>query len=72
MPNTPTPEQFVVTVLPPCNRGRNARGTCGHKRGWGGSQPKGAKRAKKQNTLIRGAQPAFNIARYGTIYGKEL
>lgn len=47
----------TVTVLPAGNRGRNARGTTGAKRGWGGSPAKGAKHAKKQNTHIRGAQP---------------
>jgi hypothetical protein len=46
-----------VTVLASSSRGRNARGTAGHKRGWGGSAPKGAKRAKRQGVERMGNSP---------------
>lgn len=47
----------TVTVLAPSGRGRNARGTTGAKRGWGGSVPKGAKRAKRQGAERMGNSP---------------
>lgn len=57
----------TVTVLSPGNRGRNARGLTGAKRGYGGSQPKGAKDAKKQNTHVRGAQPRLAATRWDAV-----
>ena len=50
----------TVSVLPPCNRGRNARVTSALKRGWGGSQPKGAKRAKRQGAERMGNSPRIS------------
>lgn len=47
----------TVTVLPDCNRGRNARGTAGHKVGWGGGVPRHAKRAKRQGAERMGNSP---------------
>lgn len=49
-----------VTVLADSARGRNARGTAGHKRGWGGSVPKGAKRAKRQGSERMGNSPRIS------------
>lgn len=48
----------TVTVLAPSNRGRTARGLTGAKRGWGpGSEPKHAKRAKRQGAERMGNSP---------------
>lgn len=49
-----------VTLLASSGRGRNARGLAGHKRGWGGSQPKGAKRAKRQGAERMGNMPRIS------------
>lgn len=49
-----------VTVLAASSRGRNARGTSGSKRGWGGSQPKSAKRAKRQGAERMGNSPRIS------------
>lgn len=58
----------TVTVLAPSNRGRNARGTTGAKRGYGpGSVPKGASRARKQNTHVRGARPRLAATRWNNV-----
>lgn len=56
---------MVVTVLAASTRGRNARGTAGAKRGWGGSQPKGAKRCKRQN--VGGNTPAIAATRWNYV-----
>ena len=55
---------MLVTVLAPSTRGRNARGTAGRKRGWG-SQPKGAKRAKRQH--VGGNVPAIAASRWNYV-----
>lgn len=47
----------TVTTYAPGNRGRNARGTTGGKRGWGGSEPRHAKRAKRQGAERMGNRP---------------
>lgn len=49
----------TVQVLPASNRGRNSRGTSSALRGWGGSQPKGAKRAKRQGAERMGNSPSI-------------
>ena len=56
-------QQYTVVTLAASNRGRNARGICGHKRGWGGSQPKGAKRAKRQSAERMGNSPVLRTTR---------
>lgn len=56
----------TVQVLPPGGRGRNARGTSASKRGWGGSVPKGAKRAKRQGADRMGRTPHLSSSRLGT------
>jgi hypothetical protein len=50
----------TVVEVAPCHRGRNARGTSGSKRGWGGSAPKGAKRAKRQGAERMGNRPRIS------------
>jgi hypothetical protein len=65
-PNHPLAARgYVVTVLAPSTCGRNARGTAGAKRGWGGAQPKGAKHAKRQN--VGGHVPALAATRWNYV-----
>jgi hypothetical protein len=65
-PNHPLAAQgFTVTVLAASTRGRNARGTAGLKRGWGGSQPKSAKRCKRQN--VGGNLPVISSTRWSYV-----
>jgi hypothetical protein len=59
------PQGLTVTVLAASTRGRNARGTAGLKRGWGGSQPKGAKRCKRQN--VGGNLPVISATRWSYV-----
>lgn len=47
----------TVTVLESRAGGRNARGLTGGKRGWGGSVPRHAKRAKRQGAERMGNSP---------------
>lgn len=47
----------TVQVLAPSRRGAQARGTHAGLRGWGGSAPKGAKRAKRQGADRMGRVP---------------
>lgn len=60
------PKRFTVVVLEASMRGRNARGTAAVKRGWGGSQPKGAKRAKRQGAERMGRTPNVRTTAWPT------
>lgn len=61
----------TVQVLAPGNRGRNARSTAGSKRGWGGSQPKGAKRAKRQSGERMGRVPHIRTSTWDTTHARQ-
>lgn len=52
----------TVQVLAPTRRGANARGTGASKRGWGGSQPKGARQAKRQDVARMGNEPNMRLS----------
>lgn len=58
---------YTVVTLPASNRGRNARGSTGAKRGWGGSPPKGAKRAKRQGADRMGNVPRISRTNWGNV-----
>jgi hypothetical protein len=59
-------KKLLVVTLPASNRGRNARYFTGAKPGWGTTNPKPAKRAKRQGNERMGNVPALRTSKWPT------